>query len=238
MLKIENFSKSYDGGKTFAVDNLNLTIKEGEIVAFIGRNGSGKTTTIKAIAGIINFDKGDIFVNDISVRTDPIAVKNQIAYLPETLQIFEYLSGIDFLNFIANVYNVSSEDRKEKIEKFSKLFSMENALNHTIDTYSHGMKQKIAIIGTLLHKSNLILLDEPFYGLDPQSSYDFKQILNELVKNGASVFYSTHVLDVAEKMAHSVVIIDKGKIIKQGNMKELKGDKSLEQLFLELNKND
>ena len=234
MLKIENFSKSYDGGKTFAVKNLSLNVKEGELIAFIGHNGSGKSTTIKSIAGVIDFEEGNIFVNNISVKEKPMEVKKIIGYLPETIEIYEYLTGYEFLNFIADVFELTSKVREERIEKYAKLFHMESALSSTIDTYSHGMKQKVAVISLLIHNPKLILLDEPFFGLDPQSTYDFKEIMKELIREGVCIFYSTHVLETAEKLATHVVIISQGKVIKQGKIADVIGDKSLEKIFLEL----
>lgn len=234
MLKIVNFSKSYDGGNTFAVKNLNLEVKSGEITAFIGHNGSGKSTTLKSIAGTLDFDEGDIIVDGLSVKENAMEVKKIIAYLPETIELYEYLTGIQFLNFIADVFVLTKEQRQERIEKYAKLFKIEKDLSSTIDTYSHGMKQKLAVIASLIHEPKLLLLDEPFFGLDPQSTYDFKQIMKNLTKEGACIFYSTHVLDVAEKLASNVVIIHKGEILRQGKLQEVVGDESLEKLFLEI----
>lgn len=234
MLKIENYSKSYDGGKTFAVKNLNLQANNGEIIAFIGHNGSGKSTTIKSIAGVIDFDEGTILVDGLNVKTQPLEVKKIIGYLPETIEMYEYLTGYEFLNFIADVFNLTSEQRKERIEKYSLLFKMDKALSSTIDTYSHGMKQKVAVMSLLIHNPKLILLDEPFFGLDPQSTFDFKEIMKQLIKEGVCIFYSTHVLETAEKLATHVVIISKGQIIKQGKLADVIKDQSLEKTFLEL----
>lgn len=234
MLKIVNFSKSYDGGKTFAVKNLNLEVESGEITAFIGHNGSGKSTTLKSIAGILDFEEGDIIVNGISVKENPFEVKKQIAYLPETIELYEYLTGMQFLNFIGDVFKLTVEERKERVEKYAKLFKLDKNLNSAIDTYSHGMKQKLAVIASLMHEPKLLLLDEPFFGLDPQSTYDFKQIMKKLTDEGACIFYSTHVLDVAEKLASNVVIIHKGEILRKGKLHEVVGDESLEKLFLEI----
>lgn len=238
MLEIKNFSKSYDEGKTFAVKDLSLTINAGQIVAFIGHNGSGKSTTIKSIAGILNFDKGDIIVDGISVKDNAFDVKKKIAYLPENVQLYEFLSGIQYLNFIADVYKIDKDTRQNRIEKYANMFELLPALPQKISTYSHGMRQKLAIISILLHEPKLILLDEPFFGLDPQSTYNFKTLLQDLVNQGIAVFYSTHVLDVAEKLATHIVIINKGHVVKQGKTQEIKGDKSLENMFLELENND
>lgn len=233
MLEIKNFSKSYDGGKTFAVKNLNLQVNKGEIVAFIGHNGSGKSTTIKAIAGIINFDEGQILVDGIDVKENALEVKKIIGYLPETIELYQYLTGYKFLNFVADVFALTKEQKQERIQKYAKLFKMQDALHSAIETYSHGMKQKMAVIALLIHNPKLILLDEPFFGLDPQSTFDFKQIMKQLVSEGASIFYSTHVLDTAEKVASHIVLINKGQIQKQGKIKDVLGDKSLENYFLE-----
>lgn len=234
MLKIENYSKSYDGGKTFAVKNLSLLANSGEIIAFIGHNGSGKSTTIKSIAGVIDFDEGKITVDGHDVQTNPMEVKKIIGYLPETIEMYEYLTGYEFLNFIADVFLLTSEQRKERIGKYAKLFNIESSLSSTIDTYSHGMKQKVAVIALLIHQPKLILLDEPFFGLDPQSTYDFKEIMKQLIKEGACIFYSTHVLETAEKLATHVVIISKGQIVKSGKLTDVVKDGSLEKTFLEL----
>ena len=238
MLKIENFSKSYDGGKTYAVKNLNLEIKAGEIVAFIGHNGSGKSTTLKAVAGVLGFDEGDIFVDNISIKQNAYEAKKIISYLPETIEVFEFIKGIDYLNFIADVFEVNPQVRQQRIEKYSKMFKIDTALKQTIDTYSHGMKQKVAIIASLIHEPKLLLLDEPFFGLDPKSSFDFKEIMQQLIKDCVCIFYSTHLLDVAEKLATSVVIIHKGEVIKQGKTSAIIGDKSLEKMFLEISANE
>lgn len=234
MLRIENFSKSYNGGKTYAVKNATFSVESGEIVAFIGHNGSGKSTTLKSIAGIIEFEAGEIFVDEKSVKTHSLDVKKVLGYLPETVQMYEFLSGYQFLNFIADVYEVSSENRRERILKFAKLFKMEEALHSSIDTYSHGMKQKTALMAVLLHQPKLILLDEPFFGLDPQATFDFKNIMQELARQGVSILYSTHVLEVAEKLATRVVVIHKGEIVRNAKMTEVVKDKSLEKYFLEI----
>ncbi|MGI5842492.1 MAG: ABC transporter ATP-binding protein [Christensenellales bacterium] len=234
MLQIKNFSKTYNGGKSYAVDDASFEVKSGEIVAFIGHNGSGKTTTLKAICGILNFEKGEILVDGINVKENAEQVKKIIGYLPETIQMYEFLTGYQFLNFVADVYEVGSEVRKEIITKYATLFKMQDALKQTIDTYSHGMKQKTAIISLLLHSPKLIIMDEPFFGLDPQSTFEFKNLMGELASQGVSLLYSTHVLQVAETLATSVVIINKGKIVKSGKMKDVIADKSLEKFFLEI----
>lgn len=237
MLVIKNFSKSYDGNKK-AVDKLNLTISPGQIMAFIGPNGAGKTTTLKAICGIINFNEGEISVNSVNVATNSLEVKKQIAYLPDNPDLYEHLKGIEFLNFIADTFEISRENRISDIEKYSTLFKINNNLHEPIKTYSHGMKQKLAIVSALIHNPKLFLLDEPFTGLDPKASYDFKEILKQKVKNGCAVFYSTHVLEVAEQLASHVAIINKGKLITTGTLEEVKGNKSLINLFLELSESE
>lgn len=233
MLEIKGFSKSYDG-QVLAVDNLNLTVKSGQIMAFIGHNGAGKTTTLKSICGILPFEKGEILVNGVSVKTDAMSVKKQLAYLPDNPDMYEHLKGIDYLNFVADAYKVSAQDREQRILKYANLFRLQNNLSDLIETYSHGMKQKLAIISILVHAPKLILLDEPFVGLDPQSTHDFKEIMKQLTKEGCAILYSTHVLEVAEKLATHVAIIHKGKLIKHGTLKKVIGEESLEELFLGL----
>ncbi len=237
MLKITNFCKSYDG-KKLAVDNLNLEVLPGQIVAFIGHNGAGKTTTLKAVAGILNYEEGTILVNGIDVKQNALEAKKHLAYLPDNPDLYEHLKAIDFLNFVADAYGVSEQVRKERIEKYATMFSISGNLGDVIKTFSHGMKQKLAIISALLHDPKLLLLDEPFVGLDPQSSHNFKQVMIELTSSGCAILYSTHVLEVAEKLATHVAMIHKGKLLKLGTTKEVKGDESLESLFLELAKNE
>lgn len=207
-------------------------------MAFIGHNGAGKTTTLKAICGIINFEEGEILVDGMSVKKDVQAVKKVMAYIPDTPDLYEHLKGIEFINFVADAYKVSSQKRQQLTEKYATLFNLHNNLGDYIKTYSHGMKQKLAIISALVHEPKLLLLDEPFVGLDPKSSHDFKEIMKELVKQNCAIFYSTHVLEVAEKLATHVAIINNGKLIAQGKLNELVGDKSLEKVFLELSEND
>ena len=233
MLKITNFSKSYNA-KDFAVKDLNLTVNPGEIVAFIGHNGAGKTTTLKAICGLINFDDGEILVDGVNIVTNPLKAKKLLAYLPDNPDIYDHLKGITFLNFVADAFGVSTAKRQEIITKYATLFNIITNLHEPIKTYSHGMKQKLAIISNLIHEPKLFLMDEPFVGLDPKSSHDFKLILKELTNNGAAILYSTHVLEVAEKLATHVAIIHKGQILKYGKINEILGNKSLENMFLEL----
>lgn len=233
MLKITNFSKTYDG-VNYAVKDLNLEVKPGQILAFIGHNGAGKTTTLKAVAGILPFEEGEILVDGKNVVTNEIGTKKVIAYLPDNPDLYEHLKGIDFLNFIADTFLVSEEKRKELITKYSTLFKIDKNLHQHISTYSHGMKQKLAIISALLHEPKLLLLDEPFVGLDPKSSHDFKQVMKELIKNDVAIVYSTHVLEVAEKLATHVAIIKNGSLVKHGKIADVIKDTTLEKLFLEL----
>ena len=232
MLEIKNLTKKYDS--KVAVDNLSLKVEAGQICAFIGHNGAGKTTTLKAIAGIIEFDEGEILVDGINIVSSPIEAKQKMAYLPDNPDLYEHLKGIDYLNFIANVYKVGKEERQKSIEEYTKRLEIYNNLKAPISSYSHGMKQKLALVSALIHKPKLLLLDEPFVGLDPISSHEFKEIMNEFVKNGSAIFYSTHVLEVAEKICTHVAIIKQGKLITHGEMKKVRGLKSLESLFLEL----
>ena len=232
MLKIKNLTKKY--GEKIAVNDLSLDVEAGQICAFIGHNGAGKTTTLKAIAGIIDFDGGEIFIDDINIKTNSIEAKKKIAYLPDNPDLYEHLKDIDYLNFIADIFDVSEEERKVEIENYAKRLEIYNDLGAPISSYSHGMKQKLALVSALIHKPKLILLDEPFVGLDPVSSHAFKEIMNEFVKNGSAIFYSTHVLEVAEKICTHVAIIKQGKLVASGEMQKVRGTKNLESLFLEL----
>ena len=233
MIEIKNVSKSYDGKKK-ALDDVSFKIDNGEIFAFIGHNGAGKTTMIKSIIGILNFDEGDILINDKSIKKEPIECKKMMAYVPDNPDLYENMKAINFINFICDMYEVSEEDRKERILKYSKLFEIDDKLNDDISSFSHGMKQKVAIIASLAHDPDILIMDEPFVGLDPKAVYDMKEIMKEMVKNGKTIFFSTHILDVAEKICDRVAIIKDGKIVKVGKMKDIKGDESLEQVFLEL----
>ena len=231
MLVIKNLTKKY-GDKT-VVDNLSLTVWPGEICAFIGHNGAGKTTTLKAIAGIIQFDEGQINVGEFDIRKDAFKVKQILHYLPDNPLLYEHLTGIEQLNFIADVFEIPEKERKEKIEYYGKRLEIYNDLNAKISTYSHGMKQKLAIVCALIHSPNLLLLDEPFVGLDPKVSHELKLIMQELAEKGVAIFYSTHVLDVAEKICSHVAIIKNGKLVESGKMEDVKGHVSLEDIFLE-----
>ena len=232
MLKIENLTKMY--GDKCAVDSLSLEIKEGEICAFIGHNGAGKTTTLKACMGILSFDNGNIYIDGMSVRDMPIECKRITAYIPDNPDLYDFLSGIKYLNFVADVYGVSAERRNELIGLYSKKFEIAADLASPIGTYSHGMKQKLAIIAAWLHEPKLIIMDEPFVGLDPKASHLLKEMMREHCERGGSIFFSTHVLDVAEKLCDKVAIIKKGKLVVTGGMDEVKGNESLEDVFLDL----
>ncbi len=232
MIEIKNVTKKY--GDKRAVDNVSFTVEDGDIFAFIGHNGAGKTTLIKSIVGIHDFDEGDILIDGMSIKEKPVECKKLMAFVPDNPETYEHMKAIDYINFICDMYEVDTETRKKRIEKYSKLFEMENKLNDTIDSYSHGMKQKIVLISALAHDPKILIMDEPFVGLDPKAVFDVKEVLNEMVKEGKIVFYSTHILDVAEKLCSRVAIIKNGKLVKSGSMKEIKGDKSLEKVFMEL----
>ncbi|MDD6678767.1 MAG: ABC transporter ATP-binding protein [Firmicutes bacterium] len=232
MLQINHLLKTY--GEKRAVDDLTLHIAPGEIYGFIGHNGAGKTTTLKSVAGILQYDKGEILVNGISVKKEPIAAKQQIAYIPDNPDLYEFMTGIKYLNFVADVFGVSAALRQERIRKYSDLLELTADLAQPISAYSHGMKQKLAIISAWLHDPKLIIMDEPFVGLDPKASHLLKGMMREVCDQGGAIFFSTHVLEVAEKLCDKVAIIKSGKLIKSGTMEEVKGDTSLEQVFLEL----
>ena len=232
MIEIKNVTKKYGNKK--ALDNVSFNVNEGEIFAFIGHNGAGKTTLIKAITGIHDFDEGDILINGKSIKNDTIECKKDMAFVPDNPELYENMTAINFINFICDMYEVSMDDRKVNIDKYAKMFEMEDKLGDTIKSFSHGMKQKIAIIAALSHDSKILIMDEPFVGLDPKAVFDIKEVMHEMVKDGKTIFFSTHILDVAEKLCSRVAIIKNGKLIKVGSMKDIKGDKSLENVFLEL----
>ena len=232
MLKIEHLTKTY--GEKKAVDDLTLHIAPGEIYGFIGHNGAGKTTTLKSVVGILQFDEGEILINGKSVRTAPLDCKRDIAYIPDNPDLYDYMSGIKYLNFIADIFGVSAADRKERIRKYAELFELTADLAQPIAAYSHGMKQKLAIIAAWLHRPKLIIMDEPFVGLDPKASHLLKGMMRDVCDAGSAIFFSTHVLEVAEKLCDKVAIIKGGKLIRSGTMEEVKGDDSLEEVFLEL----
>lgn len=233
MLKIQNLTKTYTEGKV-AVDNLTLQVEPGDIYGFIGHNGAGKTTTIKSIVGIHEFDGGEIYVNGISVGENPISCKQVMAYIPDNPELYDYLTGIQYLNFIADIYRISQKERQERIQKEADDFEITHALGDLISSYSHGMKQKLALIGALIHKPKLLVLDEPFVGLDPKASLLLKEKMRELCSEGSAVFFSTHVLDVAEKLCNKLAIISQGKLQLAGETSYVIKEKSLEQVFMEV----
>ncbi len=237
MLEIKNLTKTYPGGKT-AVRDLSLTVENGDLFAFIGQNGAGKTTTIKSAVGLIPFESGEIYVNGISVKDDPIACKRVIAYLPDNPDLYESLTGIAYLNFVADIFRVSESLRQERIQKYAQLLEISGNLNDMISSYSHGMKQKLAIVSAFVHEPKLLILDEPFVGLDPKASFTLKSLMKEFCEQGNAIFFSTHVLEVAEKLCTKVGIIKNGDLIACGTMDEIRGNQSLEQVFLELTEND
>ncbi len=232
MIEIKNLIKSY--GTLKAVDDVSFNVEDGEIFAFIGHNGAGKTTTIKSIVGINDFDSGDILINGKSIKTNPLECKKEIAYVPDNPDLYENMKAIDFINFICDMYEIDQDTREKNIVKYAKMFEMEDNLNDPISSFSHGMKQKIALISALSHNPKILIMDEPFVGLDPKAVFDVKEVMNEMVKEGKIIFFSTHILDVAEKLCSRVAIIKNGELVKVGNMKDIKGDKSLEKVFLEL----
>lgn len=232
MLKIEHLTKTY--GEKKAVDDLTLHIKPGEIYGFIGHNGAGKTTTLKAVVGILQFDSGEILIDGRSVRTSALACKRDIAYIPDNPDLYDYMTGIKYLNFIADIFGVGAEERQARIRKYADLFELTEDLAQPIAAYSHGMKQKLAIIAAWLHQPKLIIMDEPFVGLDPKASHLLKGMMHEVCDEGGAIFFSTHVLEVAEKLCDKVAIIKGGKLVRSGTMEEVKGDDSLEEVFLEL----
>ena len=232
MLKIEHLTKVYGDKK--AVDDLSLHIRPGEIYGFIGHNGAGKTTTIKSCCGILQYDSGEVFVDGVSMKENPIACKEKIAYIPDNPDLYEFMTGIQFLNFVADIFSVSAGERQERIRKYADEFELTADLAQPVSAYSHGMKQKLAIISALIHEPKLIIMDEPFVGLDPKASHILKGIMRDICDRGGAIFFSTHVLEVAEKLCDKVAIIKGGKLIKSGTMEEVKGDTSLENVFLEL----
>ena len=232
MIEIKNVTKMY--GEKKAISNISFNVNDGEIFAFIGHNGAGKTTLIKAIVGIHDFEEGDILINGKSIKKDAVSCKKEMAFVPDNPELYENMKAIDFINFICDMYEVDLNTREENIKKYSKMFELENNLNDEISSFSHGMKQKVALISALCHNPKVLIMDEPFVGLDPKAVFDVKEIMNEMVKEGKIIFFSTHILDVAEKLCSRVAIIKKGELVKVGSMNEIKGDKSLEKVFLEL----
>ena len=232
MLRIEHLTKKF--GDKAAVDDVSIHIKPGEIYGFIGHNGAGKTTTIKAVCGILQFDSGEIYIDGMSIKDDPIACKRKTALVPDNPDLYEFLTGIKYLNFIADIFGIPADVRSERIHRFADTFELTEDLAQPISTYSHGMKQKLALISALIHEPKLMILDEPFVGLDPIASHKLRQIMRECCDNGGAIFFSTHVLEVAEKLCDKVAIIKKGKLVASGGMEEVKGDASLESVFFEL----
>ena len=237
MLEIKNVTKTYKGGKK-AAENVSIHVKPGDIYGFIGHNGAGKTTTSKCVVGIHDFDEGEIYVNGISVKDEPMKCKEVIAYIPDNPDLYEYLTGIQYLEFIADVFSIPAKERKERITREADAFEITSALGDLISSYSHGMKQKLAIIGALIHKPKLLILDEPFVGLDPKATLILKNKMHELCDEGSAIFFSTHVLDVAEKLCNKVAIIRGGHIIASGDTEEITKGASLEDVFMEVTKND
>lgn len=236
MLEIKNFSKTYRGGKK-AVDNISLTVEAGDIFGFIGHNGAGKSTTIRVIAGVLDYEEGEIFIDGNSMRNEPLACKRVTAYIPDNPELYEHLTGIQYLNFIADIFGISADERAEKIKKYADAFEITQNLGDLISSYSHGMKQKVAIISAVIHDPKLLVLDEPFVGLDPKASVTLKEIMNELCGRGSAIFFSTHVLDAAEKLCNKVAMIHHGKLAFAGSMEDMLEEKkggSLEEVFLEV----
>ena len=232
MLNIQHLSKAY--GEKKAVDDLSLHIAPGEIYGFIGHNGAGKTTTLKAVAGILNYDEGTILVDGVDNRKNPLDCKRRIAYIPDNPDIYDFMTGIKYLNFVADIFGVGSAERQERIRKYADLFELTGDLGQAVATYSHGMKQKLAIISAFIHEPKLILMDEPFVGLDPKAAHILKGMMRELCDKGGAIFFSTHVLEVAEKLCDRVAILRKGQLVREGAMEQVRGDDTLEEVFLEL----
>ncbi len=237
MLTISNLSKTYKGGKK-AVDNLTLEIQKGDIYGFIGHNGAGKTTTIKCVTGILEFSEGDIRIGGKSIKTDPLECKRMIAYIPDNPDLYENMTGIQYLNFITDVFSISSKEREKSIKEYADMMELTGSLGDLISSYSHGMKQKLAIISALVHNPSLYIMDEPFVGLDPKAAHTLKEIMKEKCRQGSAIFFSTHVLEVAEKLCNKIAIIKDGKLITSGETDTVRGNSSLEQLFLELIDNE
>lgn len=236
MIEIKNFSFTYPGGKR-AVNNLSIEINEGDLFAFIGHNGAGKTTTIKAMVGILSFTEGDIIINGKSIKEKPIECKKEMAYIPDNPDLYDSLTGIQYLNFIANIFGISLDMRKERIEKYAKELEIYNDLGKLISSYSHGMKQKLAFVSAFLHDPKVLIMDEPFVGLDPKATFSVKKIMHEFCEHGGSIFFSTHVLEVAEKLCNKIAIIKNGELVVTGIMDEITKDASLEDVFMEITDN-
>lgn len=236
MLKIEHLTKMY--GEKKAVDDLSLCINAGEIYGFIGHNGAGKTTTLKSVVGILKFDSGNIYVDGISVRENPLACKEKIAYIPDNPDLYDFMTGTQYLNFVSDIFRIDTEKRTALIKKYADIFEITDDLSQSISSYSHGMKQKLAVISALVHSPKLVIMDEPFVGLDPKAAHQLKEIMHEICAGGGAIFFSTHVLDVAEKLCDKVAVIKNGRLIKSGTMEDVRGDESLESAFLEMSESE
>ena len=236
MLKIEHLTKTY--GEKKAVDDLSLHIRQGEIYGFIGHNGAGKTTTLKSVVGILKYDSGEIYIDGVSVKQSPLACKEKIAYIPDNPDLYDFMTGTQYLNFVSDIFQVDTEKRTALINKYAQMFEMTEALSQSVSSYSHGMKQKLAVMSALVHSPKLVIMDEPFVGLDPKASHLLKETMREICNQGGAIFFSTHVLEVAEKLCDKVAIIKNGKLIKSGTMEEVKGDESLESVFLEMSESE
>ncbi|MCR5824598.1 MAG: ABC transporter ATP-binding protein [Lachnospiraceae bacterium] len=232
MLEIKGYTKVY--GTKRAADNVSLTVESGDIYAFIGHNGAGKSTTIRAVVGVLDFEEGEIFIDGHSIKKEPLECKKILSYIPDNPDLYENLTGIQYLNFVCDVFGIGAKEREAAIKKYADMFEITDSLNELIGAYSHGMKQKLALISALIHEPRLIVMDEPFVGLDPKASYVLKQIMHEMCDKGTAIFFSTHVLDVAEKLCNKVAIIKNGRIIESGTMEEMVGNQSLEEVFLEV----
>ncbi|MBR2994583.1 ABC transporter ATP-binding protein [Candidatus Saccharibacteria bacterium] len=232
MIRIKDVCKYYGGKK--ALDKVTFDVKKGEIFAFIGHNGAGKTTLIKSICGILDFEEGEILIDGKSIKEDPIACKKEMAYISDDPELYEDMKAISFINFVCDMYDVPTEMREKNITRYAEMFGMESELGNVIKSFSHGMKQKIALIAALSHEPKILIMDEPFVGLDPKAIFDMKEVMRQIVKDGGTIFFSTHILDMAEKLCDRVAIVKKGQIVKVGDMKKIRGDKSLEKVFLEL----
>lgn len=233
ILEIKNFSKTYKGNKK-AVDNVSIKVKPGDIYGFIGHNGAGKSTTIKSVVGVLEFEEGEIFINGHSVKTEPMECKKITAYIPDNPDIYEFLTGIQYLNFVADIFQIDQKTREERIHKYGDLFGITAQLGDLISSYSHGMKQKVALISALVHEPKLLVLDEPFVGLDPKAALELKETMKQLCENGSAIFFSTHVLEVAQKLCNKIAIIKEGRLVASGNMEDLIKDQSLEEVFMEV----
>lgn len=233
ILQIEHLTKVYSGGKK-AVDDLSLTVCEGDIYGFIGQNGAGKTTTLRAVTGILPFDGGNITIDGLSVSENPVECKAKIAYIPDNPDLYEYLTGVQYLNYIGDIYGVNQEERRSRIEKYADMFRIKGDLGSLIGAYSHGMKQKLAVIAALIHTPRLMVLDEPFVGLDPEAAFKLKEVFREMCREGSAIFFSTHVLDVAEKLCNKIAIIKNGRLMADGDIEAVRGDESLEDVFMEV----